>query len=223
MALFKFDAMKHLLYIIMFCYPLGYGQGVDYIIARKALNHFPGYEKYRVINIPYNEYIENYFSGFYSGEVYGQETNDYVIASKVLEHLDHLKQFTILSTPNNFIISNYLDGFEIKGIAILKNAKFKFNINAVYAWEDNEVLLVKAVSDKINIIKEELRKTFDPQQARTYLSLSNPAFSEDGKYAIININFLCNYPLSTPESLIYIFAWENDDWIYKTEFTGILY
>ena len=68
--------MKYFIYIVLFCCSLGYGQGEDYVIAQKALNHFPGYEKYRLIAQPNNWYIEENLKSFYTGEIYGEETVD---------------------------------------------------------------------------------------------------------------------------------------------------
>jgi len=176
--------MKYLLYILLLCCSWGYGQGADYVIAQKTLEHFAEYEKFRLIAQPNNEYIQKVcVNGFYSGEVYGEETLD------------------------------------------LRNLKFTYSNIPVQQWKPESQLWGK-IANKIEIVDdfEKIAKVslLDYKKANTYIALSNPAFSEDGNYAIIFFEHFTNMNGTEAEGFFLIFKKVNNEWSFFRQFTVYL-
>lgn len=162
---------------------------------------------------------------------YAQQEKDYKVAQKVLQHLHEYKEFRLISTPNNEYIELCLNGFYAHStyenkILDYRDLKFTFNPDPVIKWSNQPEYLGKDLSDKIFFIEDfetapkiSLR---DFQEAKSYVALSNPAFSNDGKYAIIFYETFSNTHWGDAEGFVIIFKKERGEWVYQTQFTAYL-
>ena len=134
------------------------------------------------------------------------------------------EKFNILEIPNNHYIEYYLKGL-YQGPIELPGVTFSYTPNPILKWDkkklgksiaSKKVVIVKNY-DKIPIVSWET-----PEKASPYFSFSNPAFSKDGQYAIININFLPNLELYGGLGYIMIFKKINGQWVYQDKFEAYL-
>jgi hypothetical protein len=122
-----------------------------------------------------------------------QEKKDYAIAQKVLEQYSKADTIRLMAEPNNELIQNYLNGFRLDSVDF-NNVKFKYNEQRVIKWEDKGSF--SGLSSKIEIIPSYAAipqvPLTDYKNGKTYFAMSNPAISENGKYAIIYVETFSN-------------------------------
>jgi hypothetical protein len=145
------------------------------------------------------------------------ESQEYQIAGLALEHF---QKFNLLEKPNNENILNYLNGFEYKSFPL--NTKFAFSNHLTNKWNLTNSRWDKDLKEKINIIKN-----FDAvpkvslsnhEKAEAYISLSNPAFSKGGDYAIIHANYFFNMIMTESYGYLLIFQKIRNRWSYIDKF-----
>lgn len=172
-----------------------------------------------------------YFIFIVSLTGYSQEKKDYEVAQKALFQLDKYQEFRLLGSPNNRYIDKCLNGFYAHStygndVLDFRNFKFSYNSKPVLNWDNKAKCWGKTLSDKISIIDDFSKvpkvSLLDMQKANTYIALSNPAFSEDGNYAIIVYEVFTNIDGGDVEGVVLIFKKEKGEWVYLHQFTGYI-
>lgn len=130
------------------------------------------------------------------------------------------KQFRLIEKPENSFITDYLNGlnhgpFELPGLT------FSFIDKPAAAWDKKRI--GKTVADKQVVIIEDFKKIpkaplHESEKSEIYFSLSNPIFSNDGQYALINLNNFFNHAMSPSEGYIMVFKKENEKWVFQYKF-----
>lgn len=130
------------------------------------------------------------------------------------------EKFNILENPNTGVIENYFNGL-YRGPLELPGIAFSYIANPISKWTKNNIGKTIA-SKKVIIIRDYSKiprvswKT--PEKSSPYFSFSNPVFSNDGQYALININLLSDFEMSEGQGYIMIFKKINGKWIYIDKF-----
>lgn len=128
----------------------------------------------------------------------------------------------IVVIPDNDLIVNYKNGgFQDEGHNIYYNI-FNFRKNKTERWSrklglynsklEKRVNLIEDYSKIIKVSHNELEKSI------TILSISNVMFSDDGKFAIVNIGTSSNTELGDYEGQMYVFKKEGNEWVYQFTF-----
>jgi hypothetical protein len=116
-----------------------------------------------------------------------------LLRKKYLNNIVRLIRSGLWLKPNNELIQNYLNGFRLDSVDF-NNVKFKYNEQRVIKWEDKGSF--SGLSSKIEIIPSYAAipqvPLTDYKNGKTYFAMSNPAISENGKYAIIYVETFSN-------------------------------
>jgi len=163
------------------------------------------------------------FTGCATKSTISQSINEeYEIVRLAAEQFKTMKskQFRLIEKPENSFITDYLNGlnhgpFELPGLT------FSFIDKPATSWDKK--LIGKTVADKQVIIIEDFKKIpkaplHESEKSEIYFSLSNPIFSNDGQYALINLNNFFNHAMSPSEGYIMVFKKENEKWVFQYKF-----
>ncbi|KAF2516865.1 hypothetical protein E0W68_11660 [Flavobacterium salilacus subsp. salilacus] len=141
--------------------------------------------------------------------------SDYEIAEKTLVCFDKWNNYRLISEPDNYIVDNYLDGFMIDTLD-LRNYKFDFKSNRDAKWEyknfSNPSILAKLkIIDDYSKVKTVYLN--DYKDAKRFIKMSRPLYSNDNKYAAVHISSFFNLLTSSQlEGYTLIFFRENNEW-----------
>lgn len=169
-----------------------------------------------------------YFYGCATKPVIPQSQNEeYEVVRLALSQFKKIssKEFRLIEKPGNASIVDYFDGsrYELLGVPSLI---FSFNNNPASAW-DKKLLGKTVAGKKVVIIKDfatiPKAPLHEPEKSDIYFSISNPIFSDDGQYTLINITSFFNHEFSPSESEILVFKKVNGQWVYQSKFAATLF
>lgn len=188
--------------------------------------------KIRVINNLMKKYILIFFTFYFSGcatkpAIPQSQNEEYEVVRLALSQFKKIssKEFRLIEKPGNLFIVDYFDGsrYELLGVPSLI---FSFNNNPASAWDKK--ILGKTVADKKVVIIKDFATIpkaplHEDEKAEIYFSISNPIFSDDGQYVLINVTSFYNHELSPTNSDIMIFRKINGQWVYQNKFAAAFY
>lgn len=142
--------------------------------------------------------------------------SDYEIAQKTLLYFDKWKDYRLLSEPNNNMVDNYLNGFMLDTLD-LRDYKFDFKSDRNTKWE-YKYFSNQNILSKLSIIddysKEGTVYLNDYQDAKMFIKMSRPLYSNDNKYAVVYIDSFFNLLTSSQlEGYTLIYFKENSEWV----------
>lgn len=154
-----------------------------------------GYEEYRIAELAVKHYVDKF----------------------------NLKEMRLLEQPEaeSMYISNWMDGFNEDSLNF-KDIKFTFK-SPVTKWKPKKMFKDKYLKRKLLMIEDfskvpEVPLTAD--SSNTYYSLSNPAFSIDGNFAIIHVSHFSDMIMANlGEGAILVFKRKGNEWEYIGQFS----
>ncbi|QYJ68867.1 hypothetical protein [Flavobacterium litorale] len=150
---------------------------------------------------------------------------NYEIAQLALEHIKDYEKFRLIEEPTFMVIRDYYDGFTADFTIDLRNHKFTFLGKQVTKWERKH-FKDKAIKRKLEIIEDydkvERVSIHEHQKADAYLTMSPPLFSDNGEYAVINLNVLFNMEMSDMYGYTLVYHRVNGKWELLIAYTPYL-
>lgn len=155
------------------------------------------------------------------------QLEEYEIVRLAAEQYDKVVPFRIMEKPDMSVITDYFNGFYQHGFydgpLQLPGVTFSFKNNPVSKW-DKKIMDKIIPTKKVIIIKdsEKIPPVTKHENALTFFSFSNPIFSNDGQYALINTNQFSNLVAFGSMGDIMIFKKIDGKWLYQEKFTAYL-
>ncbi|QYJ68868.1 hypothetical protein [Flavobacterium litorale] len=140
---------------------------------------------------------------------------NYEIAQLALKYIENYEKFRLIEEPTFMVIRDYYDGFTADFTIDLTDHKFTFLGKQVTKWERKH-FKDKAIKRKLEIIEdfEKVPKVsfHHPEKSDPYLTMSPPLFSDNGEYAVINLNVLSNLEISNMIGYTLVYRRVNGKW-----------
>ena len=157
---------------------------------------------------------------FVCSAMYGQNCK---LLKLALSQYENYPKYRIIQEPDNTHIVDYSKRFETD-VEAIKDKTFLFGTEKAQQWNDETFCLDKNLESKVEFIKDFqlIKKTSDASNAQAYMTISNPVYSEDGNFSLINVNTFSNYQLGTSEGWILVFKKEKQKWKYVDKFAAFL-
>ena len=139
-------------------------------------------------------------------------------------------EFRFIEKPDNNIITDYYNGFYqhpfYNGSLQLPGLTFSLKDNHAVKW-DKKIIGDTIATKKLIIIEDakkikKLTKNEDIEKSDIFFIFSNPIFSNNEEYALINVYSFFNHIISPSESSILIFKKINGNWTYIDEFAAYI-
>ncbi|GGB86242.1 hypothetical protein GCM10007424_27880 [Flavobacterium suaedae] len=146
-----------------------------------------------------------------------KENSDYKLITIALEKYFKREQYCILKKPDNSMTDYYYGGFTAKDV--LLDYRFTYKGTGREEWK-KEAFLEGDIKDKVLIIDDfsKIPKVNSDKEAKEYMSISRPMYSQDGIYAVIVINSFFNIELSPVTGYGFVFKKEKGKWKLYLEY-----